>query len=397
VKLTFSRSQTLTSDVSERTVVTLNLPLRGCCLNVLSIGGPMVAPVTPGPTSSTTVFASFNGTNVAILDKRVDVTSRQHKPYNLWLPKAMTCIQLVDFKSTRVTDYPLMGNYEPLNVPSNEAAYAKAMSKLKDDINESSMWAVNIKEYKEAFALITHDAATILRGAKQISRFDFFGAAKTFKTYVPKGLKKKAKSFGDNFLKFHFGIEPLMADISSAVNVLQKAVPNRVVVGRGSAKSFWDTSHYYDPFTADIKQHWVDSKCRVQVEIRCNNPNLYLANQLGFVNPASFVWEVIPFSFVVDWFANVGQFLDQFSMFAGLDIVQSSNTYLQVNKQKTGGYQHRTNFPWVFLEFEYTIQSVWNKRANGLPLIALEVFPWKAPSPVRAATAISLLVQHLRS
>jgi hypothetical protein len=357
----------------------------------------MVAPVTAGPTGQTLMFASFNGHNVVVYEKDILQTQRQKKPYNLWLLKQMDVLQVTSFFSTRTTDYPQISSYQPLDQAAVNFAYGKALAKLKDDIQESSLWSVNIKEYKESFELITKDAATLFKASKQISRFDFFGAARTLKTYVPKGLKAKAKSFGDNFLKFHFGIDPLMQDIGSAVELLQRAVPNRVVRGTGKSVRSYDNNIFYPPYAADLQHNEIDSRCHLQVEIRCNSPNLYLANQLGFVNPAAFAWEVIPFSFVVDWFANVGQFLDQFSMFAGLDIIQVSNSYLQRNSRLTKSYNNRSDFPWVPYHQDYTVRSVWNKRSGSLPVVALEVYPWKAPSPVRAATAISLLVQHLKS
>jgi hypothetical protein len=40
--------------------------------------------------------------------------------------------------------------------------------------------------------------------------------------------------------------------------------------------------------------------------------------QTGFTNPINLIWEVIPFSFVWDWFQPIGPWLESFSDFHGL-------------------------------------------------------------------------------
>ncbi len=62
-------------------------------------------------------------------------------------------------------------------------------------------------------------------------------------------------------------------------------------------------------------------------EVTISNPNLYLANNLGLANPAIVVWELIPFSFVVDWFVTVGQFLENGSAWLGLTVTKPYTTY----------------------------------------------------------------------
>jgi hypothetical protein len=42
------------------------------------------------------------------------------------------------------------------------------------------------------------------------------------------------------------------------------------------------------------------------------------ANRLGLTDPVSLLWEVIPYSFVIDWFVNVGDFLHATGTISGL-------------------------------------------------------------------------------
>lgn len=48
-----------------------------------------------------------------------------------------------------------------------------------------------------------------------------------------------------------------------------------------------------------------------------SNEGVYYTNNLGLQNPATIAWELVPFSFVVDWFVPIGDWLDSFSALAG--------------------------------------------------------------------------------
>jgi hypothetical protein len=53
---------------------------------------------------------------------------------------------------------------------------------------------------------------------------------------------------------------------------------------------------------------------------------------LGLLNPLSVAWELVPFSFVVDWFIPIGTYLDNIGFLNGLDV-----DYAWTMKQSTGG------------------------------------------------------------
>jgi hypothetical protein len=43
--------------------------------------------------------------------------------------------------------------------------------------------------------------------------------------------------------------------------------------------------------------------------------------QLGFTNPAAIAWEITPFSFVFDWFYQVGDYLNALSVLSGFEFI----------------------------------------------------------------------------
>jgi hypothetical protein len=121
------------------------------------------------------------------------------------------------------------------------------------------------------------------------------------------------------------------------------------------------------------------------VDVRVDNPNLHLAQQLGFINPLSVAWELVPFSFVVDWFGNVGQVLASFSDFAGLS---------QVNPRTTT-FQKTTKLTQTYTGYVANHESVYVTRITSIVGPVLIRSQWKGISPVRGLTACSLLLQAL--
>lgn len=61
--------------------------------------------------------------------------------------------------------------------------------------------------------------------------------------------------------------------------------------------------------------------CRVQ-------PNaLHALTVLGLTNPLNIAWELVPFSFVVDWFLPIGDFLNASAAIQGVDFVSGHESY----------------------------------------------------------------------
>jgi hypothetical protein len=50
---------------------------------------------------------------------------------------------------------------------------------------------------------------------------------------------------------------------------------------------------------------------------------------IGLINPSTVVWELIPFSFVVDWFLPIGNFLHGLSALTGTSTQQGCYGYVQ--------------------------------------------------------------------
>jgi len=179
-------------------------------------------------------------------------------------------------------------------------AWGRFISQMGDRAN----WAINLAELQQAVGMVTGRCLQMADFLRHLRRGDFIGAAATLKVPTPKKVSTK-KAFASNYLEFHFGWAPLMNDIFTSVDILQSPIRDIAAVGKGMTVQKRNTMSQNDSIRW-VTEHKFYSQYGSLFAV--TNPNLYLANQLGLVNPLVVAWELIPFSFVVDWFVNVSQF-----------------------------------------------------------------------------------------
>jgi hypothetical protein len=223
---------------------------------------------------------------------------------------------------------------------------------------------------------------------------DFLGAARSLRMkYIPKNVGVH-KSFASNYLEFHFGMEPLYHDIYDSCEVINNPVKS-FTFEKSRASSPYKQSWSVD-FGGVLEQDSASGQLRCIQGARIkaiNSAGLHSLEQLGLANPAALAWEVVPFSFVVDWFVNVGDFLSSFTDFAGmtLDSTFSTTSY----KIKSSTVVFAKTQPTAYRS-TFDTSCVKTTRITSLSGINFEVKRLRPPSITRATTAISLLVGFLK-
>lgn len=325
------------------------------------------------------------------------------------------------------TAYPsFMRASDPNNstspVQSFAYRYYQTMTEVKDairfatesfnsQVNDSAEALVNSLEYESALQSVIKRTGQVRRFAKALRKLDFRTCAdelgfskaqrRRYQVQYPSAWDKgkaASRSFADNFLEWHFGWSPLIKDIHRSCEILTSDPPRQIsVIGKGRSDWSWsylDTSHgrRYSGVHAGY--------CRAKVfaRISVENPNSYLASQLGLLNPLSVGWELIPFSWVVDYFLNVSDVLKQLNAHVGLSLTDQQWTY-QSFDACTGSYFNSHLNPvdgWVIK----TTGSIFERVIGPPPAIALGLRKkWVNPfsgSPWRAASVVAVLAQQLK-
>lgn len=270
-------------------------------------------------------------------------------------------------------------------------ARAKFVSALGD---ASQLGSTLTSERKATYDTVVGGIASMLRSANQLRKGNLYGAAlalgaspperkvktvrrtrkgkitRSYKTVIdlPDG-RSLAKTVGNSWLWWSYGIQPLAGDVYNALDVLQRPFPWTKVEGYGR-----DGNIIKGPGVT----HTYECKIKISANVRVKNPNLFLMNQLGLVNPVQMINEGIPFSFVFDWFSNLSQVISSFTDFVGLEIadpmtaeksfvIEERTSPVREGKKRTLKMRTLT-IPPAKLAFRYE-RFQWQRGANALSLL----------------------------
>lgn len=208
--------------------------------------------------------------------------------------------------------------------------YQKAYGRLIANISAvQSQLGADIGERKQAYTSMLARVGQLTRAARYLRAGrvnDFVSSLGLYTSKRRRSIRSTASDLGGVWLEFSYGWVPLVKDIYSATQVLQQPLPNRVVKGKAQGKLaiYTPTDSYYYFDSTEYAWHL---RCLLQMRISISNEWAWQANQLGLINPLSIAWELVPFSFVVDWFLPIGKFLSSLTDFVGLNVTDSFNTW----------------------------------------------------------------------
>jgi hypothetical protein len=138
----------------------------------------------------------------------------------------------------------------------------------------------------------------------------------------------------------------------------------------------------------------------VRLDYKMDNPLLAQAANLGLTNPAALAWELVPFSFVADWFVPVGDYLNCLDAALGYSFLGGSKTERWMHHSKTeagwrtGAVLNNLKY-WRFSGAEKIVKTVVRTVYSSSPLPRHPGF--KNPfSATHVANALALLGQVVK-
>jgi hypothetical protein len=283
---------------------------------------------------------------------------------------------------------------EDVNDPGT---YAQAYGRWIGEARTSAQVGATIVEGEQALAMIANRAFQLKEMflALKRGRFGDFAAHAGLDRISRRKRRTRPGQAAGLWLEYHFGWEPLVKDIYDAVNIIQGPLPSKLVKATAQNAGEYRIGSAFPATSARQVISWQTS-WRLQGRLECTNPNLGVASQMGLINPLSLLWEVTPFSFVVDWFYPVGNFLDNLTNLVGYSQIECQSAH----RRKATGFE-RVAFPEIpglDIGTEQKNSAYSFQRVIGeFPMPSLASKPFKGVSVVRAATAISLLVSVLNT
>lgn len=290
-----------------------------------------------------------------------------------------------------------------------QQTYNKAYEKFKDvALGENATWGTTIAEGREALGLIGTRTGQIFRSYKALRKGNFSRFCKELgiepkrkhKRYTTwhEGSRKSvvrevARKSSGLWLEYWFGWAPLAGEIYQSTVAL---------TAQNTSGKHWGSSGMKLPDETISYHHGGGSAKRVTERgvyvvktgaiVSYSSPNVALAQQMGLANPLAIAWELVPFSFVVDWFTNIGDCLGALSDLYGVDLYRPYTTeFLRSHVIFETTWNHYNPATWC----TYSFTTYQHRRKHGLisPVFVQPRLANFGQSLTRAATAVSLLVQ----
>lgn len=291
-----------------------------------------------------------------------------------------------------------------------------ALTRLYDKVKaEHAGLGETIVQGRQATNMIAEAAVRIAKAARHVKKFEFKDAALELGISVPKRVSKRY-SFTRNWLAYRYGWMPLIYDsygtmvalwehtrlpVVKSINAKAKfaiAPVNRSRIYSG--ESYFDSSNTCDNSPSldwtITREGTAEYVVRAGFVIEFTNTNIATLTSLGLADPVGIVWELVPFSFLIDWFVNIGDVISSMTAFNGKKMKAHYITHYFVSRINSRvSYVSRPNasiYPvfnsapassmrasyWIDREIFSQPQVVQLQFSNGL-------------NPVRLMDAVSLL------
>lgn len=129
------------------------------------------------------------------------------------------------------------------------------------------------------------------------------------------------------YIEYIYGLKPLVDDVYGVAELLKElGIRDLLVHGHGKAhrteetpgNGTWRHGLSYTRTMPLSRQASAKAACHLHARLDPNHSGLRSLNQLGLLNPLSLAWDLVPWSFVVDWVTPIGPVLNALTAPAGL-------------------------------------------------------------------------------
>lgn len=352
----------------------------------------------------------YNGRLLTYQKFTVSYRSGKKPPYVEPLP-----YQVVEQQVLRVTDAALKYNNDATTavyyiygqggdwVPNKSGVsmaqlHNHVYAKFLTAVREAPAIGVDLAEYRVTLRML----GTALRALRAPLRTYGEFLKREGTVLVRKGKYKAIaeipmKFMPNAWLTFHFGVEPLVRDIHLLLQYFEKPPKPTVVRAKAQRKVKVTDTVNYGGVSPLLRNMTTTYGVKLQASVIRINDGLATMSDFGLVNPLSIAWEIVPFSFVVDWFYPIGPYIASISDLLGYDVQHPQQVWRSRN-QLTEKIVPDRNWPTQYWGQTGVYEAFRMQRSLTPVTMKLQriSIPEKV-SAVRGFTAISLLLNALMS
>lgn len=262
--------------------------------------------------------------------------------------------------------------------------YSRFLGKVR---SSNANLGVTLATYRQTFDMVGDRAEKLAGSLKSLER-------QLRKIPRSRRLKNYAIGSAGLMLEGSFGWVPLMMDLKDSLNTLARGPGPEWVRASASEIYYWSETKTTRPVKGWTVTDSVQSILRYTYAAKVSyDQNLFLTNRLGLINLPGIAWDLVPWSFVVNMFTNMGQCVNSLTDSIGVTFSDSSGTRSASTLLDKYGKYNGTD---VVGYFHTTAHGRDKRRHIGVP-IARPTLQFKVPQDtlMRATIAYSLVIQRL--
>lgn len=215
-----------------------------------------------------------------------------------------------------------------------------------------------------------------------------------------------SKELANQRLAYSFGLKPLVGDLDNIVKMLASGNQDDqtfdlVAVATRTYNDSQTRSFNYGIKGTSSMLTKCEITCKYKMRVKIPSTATRNATLLGLTNPAEVAWELIPFSFVVDWFLPIGNYLASVDSLFGLNVVWCTKTVVVKTTSQgfaTTGGTDTDGFVWGSSNSNWTSETVSVVRTIIDPATVTPPLPQFNSDPInmgRLLNALALLRQRI--
>lgn len=192
----------------------------------------------------------------------------------------------------------------------------------------------------QTYSMVARRTFQVVSLFSAIRRGDWRQLEKQFKP--PSGKLRSlpySKRLASGYLEYHFGWAPLLSDIHSSMEALSEKVRNGSVVHSSSFQGY-DYGSSTVQTVKGLRTGYYSRYRGIVSDKKVRNMNAF-----GLANPALTAWELLPFSFVIDWFLPISPILANLTASLGLSDVAGYGLWSRISSQQQ--YRRSVGGPWI--------------------------------------------------
>lgn len=266
---------------------------------------------------------------------------------------------------------------------SVSADWTAVESRLRAKIKDQNVnLAQNVAEYRQASSMFKGLVSDI------VQTFRSLRSGRAFSEFVRILQRPKSKNelaIANRWLQYQYGLKPLMSDLYGTSDALAKRIRDGMYLHVRSKLNIGLNGTQTSGDGLKLVWRW-DTELRGVARYKISDPSMKMLSQFGITNPLLLAWELIPYSFVVDWLFPVGNFLSSLDALNGTSdlrvITAATEVHTWSHQGKYGG-----GTPNIFTGLRYT-------RNAPKTTLALPKLGYKPSSSLTAVlNGLALLTQ----